>query len=137
MSNAITRNVEAAQLADLKFDEFAKEAAAMFNGWSNIPPRYLERFAECLADMMPKLKDKSIVDRTPMSEAEAAEFSRKQLTYGVHVGKLIGDVPTDYLCFIADETRAVEMGRFLRSSYVQRIRGYYHYDTVSFDDIEH
>ncbi len=56
----------------------------------------------------------------PMTDVQAKAFEDTPMKYGKHVGKRIGDVPIDYLCYLADPNEwTKDLKRYLASDRVK------------------
>jgi len=58
----------------------------------------------------------------PMDAAEARRFERTEMTFGVHAGKQIKDVPLGYLDFIDEDEFRWKLHRYLKSKRVHKER---------------
>src|ERR1044072_847714 len=95
----IKENVEAAALADLRFEDLEKEMGDQID-------RFWERMAElCLNKLPPKkqLVYSSIKDNKPMNEIMAASFEKVKIPWGEYKGAYVGQVRLDYLTFLAED----------------------------------
>lgn len=59
---------------------------------------------------------------TPMTDVVAKEFSKTPMKYGKHAGTAVGDVPRDYLAWLADSSLQTwkDFHAFLNSEWAKR-----------------
>lgn len=63
-----------------------------------------ERFWECLEELARAERKELPVDSAPqvMTDSEAISFEKSELPYGKYSGLEVGEVPLDYLLFLAE-----------------------------------
>lgn len=86
--------------------------------------RASEEFWRFLAGVLkaahPKLFLTKSVPITPMSPLEAKRFAHERMQFGQHAGNLIGDVPLDYLDWLAAQPDFhSRLNRYLRSEAIE------------------
>ena len=79
----------------------------------------LHEVASRCPEEMPKPTAPGVV---PMTDAEATEFVLRSMPFGIHVGKRVGDVPLEYLAWLADQPCDFEreVKRFIKNPTIQR-----------------
>jgi len=80
-----------------------------------------QRFWEIVLD---RVKAKLSTRKTdqPMSEAEAIEFESEPVTFGVHRGKCVGQVPIAYWDWLRRSEFNVSLARYIASDRVHRMQ---------------
>ena len=99
-----------------------KAIAALKSAAEKLCPKAKTRFWECIKETVDeKLPIKKL---EPMSDKECRSFEDEEMEFGQYAGKLIEDVPLDYLEWLADtETRhARQLTRYLQSKRIKQER---------------
>ena len=98
--------------------QMAEEYAAQLS--SKAKARFWEVIEEAAHKHLPKKE----ANCQPMTDKECRMFGDEEMTYGQHKGKLIEEVPLDYLAWLSDEKfrEARQIKRYLTSAMVKEGR---------------
>lgn len=75
----------------------------------------IDRFCAEHADTPPR-KAPQETSPVAMNSDQAKAFEQARITYGIHSGKCMGDIPIKYLCWLGDPTESSRnLQQYLRS----------------------
>ena len=81
-------------------------------------PRFWQELARIAGEKLPPVELPA--GPQPMNEEQAIRFEASEMPYGVHVKTAIGEVPPSYLLWLAENTFAERLARYLRSARFKR-----------------
>lgn len=123
---SIAANIAARQAAETVVDLINGELRTLIDAHTQdalIP--FFATLRECYGDNLTvevvKEVERAPRGPRPMTDDEARAFERRSMPWGKHKGKLISEVPLDYLDWVLDQpdTFKVDIERYVRSDWVR------------------
>jgi hypothetical protein len=113
----ILRNINSRKRAE--FIVSLAEEMVTEEGPDVVPERYWEVIATLAAKKIGRQLQEKAWAQPPMTMAEAVEFEKEVVPFGVHSGKRVREVPLDYWVAITKSKFNDKLVRYMRSDHFQ------------------